>query len=210
MNALFEAASIWLQPIGKKENAYYLMINGHEYGYDMTSTNWGKFLKILQFSQGRALAWLKKNSKLVAGSMKQNESRMADYLHYCNKPMETFVQMRDTMSEPDVTPEYSSFKITKSGAFKAPCVQAAEIIKVANNPNPDFWKKIVLGSPAVPVPAGQYEVLYQEFIDSKDDFLVCIGQYDKQTKKIACYALWSKPLEKSNDVIVTSYVDIPW
>ena len=207
MNSLFEAASIWLQPIGKKGNAYYLTINGHEYGYDMTSTNWGKFLKILQFSQGRALAWLKKNSKLVAGSMKQNESRMADYLHSCNKPMKAFVQMRDTMSEPDVTPEYSSFKITKSGVFKAPCVPAAEI-KVVNNP--DFWKKIVLGSPAIPVPAGQYEILYQEFMDSKDDFLVCIGQYDEQTKRMACYALWSKPLEKSNDVIVTSYKNIPW
>ena len=207
MRTLFEAASIWLQPIGKKGNAYYFTINGHEYGYDMTSANWDKFLKILQFSQGRALAWLKKNSKLVAGSMKQNESRIADYLHYCNKPMKAFVQMRDILSEPDVTPEYSSFKITKSGVFKAPCVPAAET-KVVNKP--DFWKKTVLGSPAVPVPAGQYEVLYQEFIDSKDDFLVCIGQYDKQTKRMACYALWSKPLEKSNDVIVTSYEDIPW
>lgn len=208
MIPLYEAESLWLEPIGKRGNAYYLSINGHEYGYDMTAQNWGKFLKILQFSRGRALAWLKKNSKLVAGSKKkQNESKTAERLKNCNMPMKQFVDFRDKMSTPDETPEYSAFRINKSGAFIAPCVPAADL-KFVNDDR--FWLNTVLKSNKGPVPAGDYELIFQQFMDSKDDFLLGIGQYDSKTNRMACYVIWSREFEKSNNVIIKQYVLIPW
>lgn len=54
-------------------------VNGHEYGYVQQKDGMDigdvarKFEKILQFSAGKALTWLKKNATLVSGSKKQEE-----------------------------------------------------------------------------------------------------------------------------------------
>lgn len=66
-------------PVGIKGNSFVVKINGHEYGYGEKPQGLklkelaDKFGKILKFSAGRALAWLKKNSDLVSGT-KKNES----------------------------------------------------------------------------------------------------------------------------------------
>ena len=57
--------------IGVKQNTFYLKIGGRLYGYESEQYNAGelatKFGKIMRYSVGKALAWLKKNSTLAFG-----------------------------------------------------------------------------------------------------------------------------------------------
>ena len=61
---------------GVEGDKLFITINGHRYGYsakedDETFSELSrKFQKMLTFSAGRALAWLKKHSILVSGSKK--------------------------------------------------------------------------------------------------------------------------------------------
>lgn len=71
-----------VKKVGMKGDAYHITINGHEYGYGEKEgtehdfkTIVDKFEKILKFSAGRALQWLKKNTVLKSGS-KKNESEI--------------------------------------------------------------------------------------------------------------------------------------
>jgi hypothetical protein len=64
---------------GISDNMLLVSINGTEYGYgeaaggpDLEELS-RKFSKMMTFSVGKALAWLKKNAELIKGS-KKNES----------------------------------------------------------------------------------------------------------------------------------------
>ena len=56
--------------VGTKDNVFYLVVNGKKYGYEGVGYSAvglnDKFKSIAKHSVGRALAWLKKNSKLVS------------------------------------------------------------------------------------------------------------------------------------------------
>jgi len=61
--------------VGIKGNEFHITIDGHDYGYEPIEGSGlsaeelvQKFKGIMKFSAGRALAWLKKNANLVAGS----------------------------------------------------------------------------------------------------------------------------------------------
>ena len=67
-------------PVGVKNDQYFIKVNDNDYGYKLKAdTDFTideiaeKFIKILKYSAGRALNWLKKNTELASGS-KQNES----------------------------------------------------------------------------------------------------------------------------------------
>ncbi len=61
---------------GLKENILHITIGGHDYGYEEKQGGTKiqeiarKFEKMLTFSTGRALDWLKKNAQLATGSKK--------------------------------------------------------------------------------------------------------------------------------------------
>lgn len=67
-----------VEAMGMKGQEYHLKINGHEYAYvakegsELTIQQIGeKFVKILKYSGGRALNWLKKQTTLVKGDKVQ-------------------------------------------------------------------------------------------------------------------------------------------
>lgn len=71
---IFETAGLNIDIVGKKGNEFHIKINGKEYGYSAKeggefdlNTIVEKFGKIMKFSAGKALAWLKKNSDLTFG-----------------------------------------------------------------------------------------------------------------------------------------------
>lgn len=72
-------AALAISPVGLRGKSFVVKINGHEYGYGEKEggldlkTVADKFGKILKYSAGRALTWLKKNTDLISGS-KKNES----------------------------------------------------------------------------------------------------------------------------------------
>jgi len=77
---LNEEATVKIVPIGLKGQEYQVNVNGNIYGYgqkegdELTIKEVAeKFVKLLKFSTGRALTWLKKHTTLVSGSAK-NES----------------------------------------------------------------------------------------------------------------------------------------
>lgn len=76
--AFLEAFKVLL--IGQDSTALYLNIQGRRYGYaplaGMTVKEmFKKFKDIAKHSQGKALAWLKKNSKLISGSIKGKDPK---------------------------------------------------------------------------------------------------------------------------------------
>lgn len=65
--------------VGEEDGMYIIRISGQEYGYKPKKGGRMKdmikgFEKLHKHNKGRALAWLKKNSDLVKGSKKKNES----------------------------------------------------------------------------------------------------------------------------------------
>lgn len=75
-----ETPKFEVDPVGMEGDVYSLSINGHKYSYkakpesDLSIQEIGeKFVKILKYSSGRALNWLKKHTVLEKGSAK-NES----------------------------------------------------------------------------------------------------------------------------------------
>ena len=63
MKSLFESTLV-VNPLGKQGSEYVIEINGKKYGYSCSDEIYRKFLKIMQFSAGRALAWFKKNTTI--------------------------------------------------------------------------------------------------------------------------------------------------
>lgn len=73
-------SSIMMEDLDVKElgilgDTFFVEVNGRKYGYtapeNMTLVDVEKqFKKLMTYSKGKALAWLKKNSKLVSGSVK--------------------------------------------------------------------------------------------------------------------------------------------
>jgi hypothetical protein len=105
-------------PVGLKGGEYHITINGHEYGYkaksgsELTIQEIGeKFVKILKYSAGRAITWLKKNTDLASGS-KKNESEDIAIFNFLHeeidrndsgvKLFETFVSEAKKNDEPDI------------------------------------------------------------------------------------------------------------
>lgn len=78
---IFEVANLSIQIVGERGSDFFILINGREYGYrpkgkslkDLVKT----FVGMYKHSQGQALAWLKRNSELISGSKKTNESEEA-------------------------------------------------------------------------------------------------------------------------------------
>jgi len=82
-SALNETANLSVVPVGVQGKAFAVKINGNQYSYEpkdekVPVKDFGeKFVKMMKYSAGRALAWLKKNSILVSGSKKnENEDIM--------------------------------------------------------------------------------------------------------------------------------------
>ena len=63
--------------VGTKGKSYFITIDGHEYGYTplhgTTDQLAKKFKMILKHSPGKALAWIKKNGKLISGSKEKKK-----------------------------------------------------------------------------------------------------------------------------------------
>lgn len=78
-NFVNEAATVAISPVGLRGQSFVVKVNGKEYGYGAKEGDLDikevaeKFGKLLKYSTGRALAWLKKHTDLVSGSAK-NES----------------------------------------------------------------------------------------------------------------------------------------
>lgn len=68
------AADFQVEPLGVIGNTFLVLINGIRYGYhpvNITAEELErKFLEIMKYSKGRAVSWLKKNSTLASGSVK--------------------------------------------------------------------------------------------------------------------------------------------
>lgn len=77
----FVIENLAVSAVGMKGKTYYIEINGKMYGYEplagTTDELAGKFAGMLKYSAGKALAWLKKNSNLVHGSMKDGKDLAA-------------------------------------------------------------------------------------------------------------------------------------
>jgi hypothetical protein len=74
---IFETSSLNIEVLGKKGNEFRIRVNGQEYGYSEKkdgkfdlNTLIEKFKKIMKFSAGRALIWLKNNAEHTFGGKK--------------------------------------------------------------------------------------------------------------------------------------------
>jgi len=70
--------SLAVDPVSLSDDFFYVSINGRVYGYqakpgDNIVEIAETFKKMLKHSAGRALAWLKKNTLLASGSVKEHE-----------------------------------------------------------------------------------------------------------------------------------------
>lgn len=80
-------ANLAVMPVGLKGQEFVVKINGKEYGYTEKEGDLSikeisdKFKKLLKYSSGRALAWLKKHTELSTGSAK-NESEDLEFLQF--------------------------------------------------------------------------------------------------------------------------------
>lgn len=204
MKTLYEVA-LKVVPVGNiGGSSYQLDINDHTYIYQATADVWKTFMKIFKFSQGRALAWWKKNTTLLKGSMK--EGRMADVWKQCNMTMKQFVQYRDIIADPDTVPQYATFKVTGPGISATGAV--FQLKDVNRNNTLRFWKDVVMKKDNVHVPPQEYEIMFDEFDDSRDDFVIGFGKFDEKTKTVECYAMYSKTFERLNNVSITSYIEM--
>jgi succinate dehydrogenase flavin-adding protein (antitoxin of CptAB toxin-antitoxin module) len=114
---LLETANLAVIPIGVKGEAFMVKVNGNQYGYAPTDKEMSvkeiadKFAKIMKFSAGRALAWLKKNSKLVSGSAKnENEDIMKhvqDFSIFLSEAKET----KEEEKQEEVAPKKKAPKV---------------------------------------------------------------------------------------------------
>jgi hypothetical protein len=110
----FIAEGLSVRDNGIRDGLLYIDINGHEYGYSEIKGGADleeiarKFRKMLQFSSGRALAWLKKNTDLAAGSKKNEaedikaaigsmvtEAKVAELLEACEVIIESHFKVGD-------------------------------------------------------------------------------------------------------------------
>ena len=60
----------------------------------------------------------------------------------------------------------------------------------------------------VHVPPQEYEIMFDEFDDSRDDFVIGFGKFDEKTKTVECYAMYSKTFERLNNISITSYIEM--
>lgn len=199
MKSLFESTLV-VNPLGKQGSEYVIEINGKKYGYSCSDEIYRKFLKIMQFSAGRALAWFKKNTTLKT---KLSEGAAGKVVK-CKMKMPDFVKFRDILSE-DYMPNYWEF-IADSN-FPASAVQ--NIPMDAFNKNPklfdfEFWTKIVARQKPVTVEKGRkYEIVFDNYNDAIDDFVIGFVGFD-DNHSFTCYSIPSKVFEKMK-VTITSY-----
>lgn len=204
MKTLYEVA-LKVVPVGNiGGSSYQLVINDHPYVYKATDTVWKTFMKIFKYSQGRALAWWKKNTTLLKGSMK--EGRMADVWKECNMSMKQFIQYRDIIADPDKVPQYATFKVKGSGVPAPGAVFPSK--DVERNNTLHFWKDIVMKNKVQNVPPQEYEIMFDEFDDSRDDFVIGFGTFDEKNRTFECYAMYGKSFERLNNIIITSYLEV--
>lgn len=91
-------------PVGLRGTTFYVRVNGNEYGYGSKGEGLtikeiaDKFGKLLKYSTGRALAWLKKNTELVSGSTK-NESHDYESIGYDFVMLESLAEGKKTDKE---------------------------------------------------------------------------------------------------------------
>ena len=99
--------SLTIDPVSLSNDFFYISINGRVYGYQANSGGniqeiAETFKKMLKYSAGRALAWLKKNTQLVSGSVKEGEdSKMKSFQEFrdghVNEKMK--LMMRDLLNK---------------------------------------------------------------------------------------------------------------
>ena len=73
-----EEKELKVEPIGIEGNEFLINVNSHTYAYSVKDDSefsiqqiGEKFVKILKYSAGRALSWLKKHTVLTKGSLKE-------------------------------------------------------------------------------------------------------------------------------------------
>lgn len=200
MKSLFESSALVVKPLGKQGSQYVIEINGQKYGYSCSDDIYRKFLKIMQFSAGRALAWFKKNTTLKS---KLSEGAAGKVVK-CKMKMQDFVKFRDILSE-DYMPNYWEFVV--DSAFKASAVQNIPMDTFKKTPtlfNANFWTRLVAKQKPITTEKGRkYEIVFDEFNDDIDDFVIGFVGFDDDYN-FTCYSIPSKVFEKMN-VTITSY-----
>lgn len=199
MKSLFESTLV-VKPLGKQGSQYVIDINGKKYGYSCSDEIYRKFLKIMQFSAGRALAWFKKNAGLKS---KLSEGATGKVVK-CKMKMRDFVNFRDILSE-DYVPNYWEFVADSN--FPAAAVQNIPMDMFKKNPSSfdsNFWTKVVARQKPATVEKGRkYEIVFDEFVDAIDDFVIGFVGFD-DNYNFTCYSIPSKVFERMK-VTVTSY-----
>lgn len=117
-----------------------------------------------------------------------------------NMSMKQFVDFRDKLVEGDLVPDYTKFKITQP--FFAGTQESS--ISVLKRVNFIFWNTLQANKKAyLEVPAGEYDIVFNEYNDRIDDFV--IGFINAYGNTVNAYAIASKDFEKLPGINVTEY-----
>lgn len=117
-----------------------------------------------------------------------------------NMSMKQFVDFRDKLVEGDLVPNYITFKVTQP--FFAGTQESS--ISVLKRVDSKFWNTLQANKKAyLEVPAGEYDIVFNEYNDRIDDFV--IGFINAYGNTVNAYAIASKDFEKLPGVNVTEY-----
>lgn len=207
MKHLFETPAVLyegnftVQYIGKVNGEHRLKINGVIYGYEASDTDAGKLQKMLKYSSGRALKWWKSVSTHVSGGSKGTISEALSLNETkINMSMKQFVDFRDKLVEGDLVPDYITFKVTRPFFAGTQESSISELKRV----NFIFWNTLQANKKAyLEVPAGEYDIVFNEYNDRIDDFV--IGFINAYGNTVNAYAIASKDFEKLPGINITEY-----
>lgn len=117
-----------------------------------------------------------------------------------NMSMKQFVDFRDKLVEGDLVPDYTQFKVTQPFFAGTQESSISELKRV----NFIFWNTLQANKKAyLEVPAGEYDIVFNEYNDRIDDFV--IGFINAYGNTVNAYAIASKDFEKLTGVNVTEY-----
>lgn len=117
-----------------------------------------------------------------------------------NMSMKQFVDFRDKLTEGDLVPDYTKFKVTRPFFAGTQESSISELKRV----NFIFWNSLQANTKAyLEVPAGEYDIVFNEYNDRIDDFV--IGFINAYGNTVNAYAIASKDFEKLQGINVTEY-----
>lgn len=117
-----------------------------------------------------------------------------------NMSMKQFVDFRDKLVEGDLVPDYITFKVIQPFFAGTQESSISELKRV----NFIFWNTLQANKKAyLEVPAGEYDIVFNEYNDRIDDFV--IGFINAYGNTVNAYAIASKDFEKLPGINVTEY-----